>query len=66
MVRLYDLNEGLEVHMHILNYVYLLLGPLTRGRSINWIKRLEIAKDSAKGIFIAKLSFYKVVLERIV
>ncbi|KAI9086267.1 hypothetical protein K1719_031721 [Acacia pycnantha] len=27
-----------------------LYGPLTRGRSINWIKRLEIAKDSAKGI----------------
>ncbi|XP_030493382.1 probable LRR receptor-like serine/threonine-protein kinase At1g67720 [Cannabis sativa] len=27
-----------------------LYGPLTRGRSINWIKRLEIAEDSAKGI----------------
>lgn len=27
-----------------------LYGPLTRGQSINWIKRLEIAKDAAKGI----------------
>ncbi|XP_065856231.1 probable LRR receptor-like serine/threonine-protein kinase At1g67720 [Euphorbia lathyris] len=27
-----------------------LYGPLTRGRSINWIKRLEIAEDAAKGI----------------
>ncbi|KAK2455062.1 putative LRR receptor serine/threonine-protein kinase [Trifolium repens] len=27
-----------------------LYGPLTHGRSINWIKRLEIAEDSAKGI----------------
>ncbi|KAI4349201.1 hypothetical protein L6164_009823 [Bauhinia variegata] len=27
-----------------------LYGPLTRGRSISWIKRLEIAEDSAKGI----------------
>ncbi|XP_062082453.1 probable LRR receptor-like serine/threonine-protein kinase At1g67720 [Humulus lupulus] len=27
-----------------------LYGPLTQGRSINWIKRLEIAEDSAKGI----------------
>ncbi|KAL9153302.1 hypothetical protein ABFS82_10G039800 [Erythranthe guttata] len=27
-----------------------LYGPLTHGRVINWIKRLEIAEDSAKGI----------------
>lgn len=27
-----------------------LYGPLTRDRSINWIKRLEIAEDAAKGI----------------
>ncbi|KAL8484059.1 hypothetical protein ACS0TY_026670 [Phlomoides rotata] len=27
-----------------------LYGPLTHGRGINWIKRLEIAEDSAKGI----------------
>ncbi|CAN1304591.1 Probable LRR receptor-like serine/threonine-protein kinase At1g67720 [Linum perenne] len=27
-----------------------LYGPLTHGRSINWIQRLEIAEDSAKGI----------------
>ncbi|XP_059667709.1 proline-rich receptor-like protein kinase PERK3 isoform X2 [Cornus florida] len=27
-----------------------LYGPLTRERSINWIKRLEIAEDAAKGI----------------
>ncbi|KAJ4849206.1 hypothetical protein Tsubulata_025969 [Turnera subulata] len=27
-----------------------LYGPLTRGRSINWIKRLAIAEDAAKGI----------------
>ncbi|KDP29068.1 hypothetical protein JCGZ_16457 [Jatropha curcas] len=27
-----------------------LYGPLTRGRNINWIKRLEIAEDAAKGI----------------
>ncbi|EXC16282.1 putative LRR receptor-like serine/threonine-protein kinase [Morus notabilis] len=27
-----------------------LYGPLTHGRSINWIKRLEIAEDAAKGI----------------
>ncbi|KAG5002942.1 hypothetical protein GLYMA_10G048800v4 [Glycine max] len=27
-----------------------LYGPLTHGRSINWMKRLEIAEDSAKGI----------------
>ncbi|KAF2312022.1 hypothetical protein GH714_027776 [Hevea brasiliensis] len=27
-----------------------LYGPLTRGKSINWIKRLEIAEDAAKGI----------------
>ncbi|PON32472.1 Mitogen-activated protein kinase kinase kinase [Parasponia andersonii] len=27
-----------------------LYGPLTRGRSINWIKRLEVAEDAAKGI----------------
>ncbi|CAL0321375.1 unnamed protein product [Lupinus luteus] len=27
-----------------------LYGPLTQGRSINWIKRLEVAEDAAKGI----------------
>ncbi|KAL0375124.1 UNVERIFIED_CONTAM: putative LRR receptor-like serine/threonine-protein kinase [Sesamum radiatum] len=27
-----------------------LYGPLTHGRGINWIKRLEIAEDAAKGI----------------
>nr|AMM42843.1 LRR-RLK [Vernicia fordii] len=27
-----------------------LYGPLTHGRNINWIKRLEIAEDAAKGI----------------
>ncbi|KAF1860407.1 hypothetical protein Lal_00037747 [Lupinus albus] len=27
-----------------------LYGPLTHGRSINWIKRLEVAEDAAKGI----------------
>ncbi|GLT72298.1 hypothetical protein SLA2020_442470 [Shorea laevis] len=27
-----------------------LYGPLTRERSINWIKRLEVAEDAAKGI----------------
>lgn len=27
-----------------------LYGPLTREKSLNWIKRLEIAEDSAKGI----------------
>ncbi|KAL9399167.1 hypothetical protein Peur_008128 [Populus x canadensis] len=27
-----------------------LYGPLKRGKSINWIKRLEIAEDAAKGI----------------
>ncbi|CAA0830477.1 Leucine-rich repeat protein kinase family protein [Striga hermonthica] len=27
-----------------------LYGPLTRGRGINWMKRLEIAEDAAKGI----------------
>ncbi|KAE9612282.1 hypothetical protein Lal_00022178 [Lupinus albus] len=27
-----------------------LYGPLTNGRSINWIKRLEVAEDAAKGI----------------
>ncbi|KAK9757258.1 hypothetical protein RND81_01G152400 [Saponaria officinalis] len=27
-----------------------LYGPLTRGRGINWIQRLEIAEDAAKGI----------------
>lgn len=27
-----------------------LYGPLTHGRRINWIKRLEIAEDAAKGI----------------
>ncbi|KAK7345606.1 hypothetical protein VNO77_16212 [Canavalia gladiata] len=27
-----------------------LYGPLTHGRSIDWIKRLEIAEDAAKGI----------------
>ncbi|GFP83743.1 probable LRR receptor-like serine/threonine-protein kinase at1g67720 [Phtheirospermum japonicum] len=28
-----------------------LYGPLTHGRGINWIKRLEIAEDAAKGCF---------------
>lgn len=27
----------------------LFVGPLTRGRTISWIKRLEIAEDAAKG-----------------
>ncbi|KAK6146971.1 hypothetical protein DH2020_017883 [Rehmannia glutinosa] len=27
-----------------------LYGPLTHGRGVNWIKRLEIAEDAAKGI----------------
>lgn len=27
----------------------MLVGALTRGRSITWIKRLEIAEDAAKG-----------------
>lgn len=26
------------------------LGPLTRERSISWIKRLEIAEDAARGL----------------
>lgn len=28
----------------------LFVGPLTREQSINWIKRLEIAEDAAKGL----------------
>lgn len=27
-----------------------LLGPLTRERGINWIQRLEIAEDAARGM----------------
>jgi hypothetical protein len=27
-----------------------LIGPLTREQSINWIKRLEVAEDAAKGL----------------
>ncbi|KAJ6778372.1 hypothetical protein OIU74_002215 [Salix koriyanagi] len=44
----------LEAHMILLCYRYMLVGivltecPLKRGRSINWIRRLEIAEDAAK------------------
>jgi hypothetical protein len=34
----------------ILTISYTLAGPLKRGKSINWIKRLEIAEDAAKGL----------------
>ena len=49
MVSPHDLNHGAEIHMFS-NYVKLLVGPLVHGRSINWIKRLEIAEDAAKGL----------------
>ncbi|XP_073148897.1 probable LRR receptor-like serine/threonine-protein kinase At1g67720 isoform X2 [Henckelia pumila] len=47
-----------EDEMSILVYEYMhngtlkehLYGPLTRGRVLNWIKRLEIAEEAAKGI----------------
>lgn len=32
------------------NFCVTFIGPLTRGQSINWIKRLEIAEDAAKGL----------------
>jgi hypothetical protein len=31
-------------------FFYTLAGPLKQGRSISWIKRLEIAEDAAKGL----------------
>jgi hypothetical protein len=49
MVSLHNLNLRAEVI--ILIFVELLAGSLEHGRSINWIKRLEIAEDAAKGLY---------------
>ncbi|KAH0995693.1 hypothetical protein GBA52_019557 [Prunus armeniaca] len=41
----------LSVSFYLLNCGFeLFVGPLTREQSINWIKRLEIAEDAAKGL----------------
>ncbi|XP_047162797.1 probable LRR receptor-like serine/threonine-protein kinase At1g67720 isoform X1 [Vigna umbellata] len=41
-----------------------LYGPLANGRSINWIKRLEIAEDAAKGIEYLHTGCVPVVIHR--
>ncbi|MED6131072.1 hypothetical protein PIB30_006691 [Stylosanthes scabra] len=41
-----------------------LYGPLSRGRSINWIKRLEVAEDAAKGIEYLHTGCVPVVIHR--
>ncbi|XP_027350646.1 probable LRR receptor-like serine/threonine-protein kinase At1g67720 isoform X2 [Abrus precatorius] len=41
-----------------------LYGPLVHGRSINWIKRLEIAEDAAKGIEYLHTGCVPVVIHR--
>ncbi|TKY62187.1 LRR receptor serine/threonine-protein kinase [Spatholobus suberectus] len=41
-----------------------LYGPLAHGRSINWIKRLEIAEDAAKGIEYLHTGCVPVVIHR--
>ncbi|KAL1351876.1 hypothetical protein HN51_015752 [Arachis hypogaea] len=41
-----------------------LYGPLTHGRSINWIKRLEVAEDAAKGIEYLHTGCIPVVIHR--
>ncbi|XP_004493940.1 probable LRR receptor-like serine/threonine-protein kinase At1g67720 isoform X1 [Cicer arietinum] len=41
-----------------------LYGPLTHGRSINWIKRLQIAEDAAKGIEYLHTGCVPVVIHR--
>lgn len=56
MVSLHDLNLRSEVS--VLKFVEFLAGPLVHGQSINWIKRLEIAEDSAKGLCFIKLMHY--------
>lgn len=40
-----------EVNLIIMaDKILYLLGPLTRERSMSWIKRLEIAEDAARGL----------------
>lgn len=54
MVSLHDFN--LRAEASVLKFVVLLAGPLTHGRSINWIKRLQIAEDAAKGLCLTNFN----------
>ncbi|KAG4916302.1 hypothetical protein JHK87_053859 [Glycine soja] len=52
------LKDGKEIAVKVLT------SPLVHGRSINWIKRLEIAEDAAKGIEYLHTGCVPVVIHR--